>query len=628
MIDRRRSIRLRFSSSYSNSSVFAQEKMKGSEEYLRKGKRKLDVSDCRGGDDRDELREMKRQALAMRALLDVCSVKFLQKHLGPYMQKHLGPYIQRAIGEAIEPALERAVSKLNSSCRCSAKQVDDLSERHLQLRFLSRFSLPLFTERKVEWEKDASIHVGLFDATTGSIVTSGPESSVKLDVVVLEGDFNNGADENWSSIEFEDHVINERKGRRPLLIGDLQVQLKEGVGTLGSLSFTDNSSWVPSKMFRFGVKVAPNCCEGIRIREAKTEAFAVKDHRGESYKKHYPPTLDDEVWRVIKIRKDGPFCKSLNDNEIWTVRDFLSFAFGKKTALVFVLYGLKTSGAPRSKGTWEALVDHARTCVLNEKWHVYHLDESRALLFNDIYGLEGLILNANRYTVDFLLSNKKVFKVSVEDLLRKAYGDWRNIQECDGDAIRDLKLNGTESQRMPDGTSSQQLFSPCLSIPVNPAQPMVEADVPSPSIKLNETPNASNEMHYSLTNDNFSLPNTGTSPPLQNQLTCTSNLTQILRNASRVELAPSSPQLSTSGSLFDGYMNWSDLDQLINDSFSPGISSRQSHSQSDDPMCSARKVDKRWRKLGAILICFYIRRKIIKARQRVAPLKPVSVSCP
>ncbi|KAK9097900.1 hypothetical protein Syun_024945 [Stephania yunnanensis] len=593
--------------------------MKGSEEYLRKGKRKLDLSDCRGGggggDDRDELREMKRKALAMRALLDVCSGKFLQKHLGPYMQKHLGPYIQRAISEAIEPALERAVSKLNSSCsRCSAKQVDDLSERHLQLRFLSRFSLPLFTERKVEWEKDASIHVGLFDATTGSIVTSGPESSVKLDVVVLEGDFNNGDDENWSSIEFEDHVINERKGRRPLLIGDLQVQLKEGVGTLGDISFTDNSSWVPSKMFRFGVKVAPNCCEGIRIREAKTEAFAVKDHRGESYKKSYPPTLDDEVWRLIKIRKDGPFCNSLNGNGIRTVRDFLRcLAIDPKNLR-------ETPGAPKGKGIWEALVDHARTCVLNEKWHVYQLDKSRALLFNDIYGLEGLILNANRYTVDFLLSNKKVFKISVEDLLRKAYGDWRNIQECDGDAIRDLKLNGTESQRMPDGTSSQELFSPCLSIPVNPAQPMVEADVPSPSIKLNETPNASNGMH-------FSLPNTGTSPPLQNQLSCTSNPTQILRNASMVELVPSSPQLSTSGFSeldipmnieddmnFDGSMNW-DLDQLMNWDL--------------DPMCSARKVDKRWGKLGAILIWrFNIRRKIIKARQRVAPLKPVSVSCP
>ncbi|KAK9130172.1 hypothetical protein Sjap_010659 [Stephania japonica] len=619
--------------------------MEGLDHYDKKGKRKLIVSDC--GDeeddvDRDELPEKKRQALglAARALLDAGILELLQKHLGPCVQKHLGPYVQRAISEALEPALECAVSKLNPRCsRCSAKQVDDLSERHLQLRFLSRFSLPLFTERKIEWEKGASIHVGLFDATTGSIVKSGPESSVKLDIVVLEGDFNNGDDEDWSSIEFERHVTNERKGRRPLLIGDLQVQLKEGFGTLGDLSFTDNSSWVPSKTFRFGLKVAPNYCEGIRIREAKTEAFAVKDQRGESYKKHYPPTLDDEVWRVIKIRKDGRFCKSLNDNGIWTVRDFLRCL--ARDPINF----RETPGAPKSKGTWEALVKHARTCILNEKCHVYHLDESKALLFNDIYGLEGLIVNGNLYTVDFVLSNMKVFKVSVEDLLRKAYDDWTKIQEFDGDAIRDLKLNGTESQWMPDDTSSQQLFSQCLSIPVNPAQPMVEVDVPSPSIKLNEIPNTSNGMH-SLTNDNFSLPITGTSPPPQNQLSWNSNPTQILRNGSMVQLAPGSPQISTSGfsesdipmiveddhsiseSLFGGgFMNWSDLDQLFDDHFSPGTSSRQCFSQYDDPLCSARKVDKRWRKLVAILIWrFNIRRKIIKARQRVAPLMPVSVS--
>lgn len=57
--------------------------------------------------------------------------------------------------------------------------------------------------------------------------------------------------------------------------------LKEGVGTLGELSFTDNSSWIRSRKFRLGVKVAPGYCKGIRVREAKTEAFAVKDHRGE-----------------------------------------------------------------------------------------------------------------------------------------------------------------------------------------------------------------------------------------------------------------------------------------------------------------------------------------------------------
>lgn len=125
------------------------------------------------------------------------------------------------------------------------------------------------------------IHIVLIDSGTGHVVTTGPESSAKLDVVVLEGDFNNEDDDNWSQEEFESHVVKEREGKRPLLTGDLQVTLKEGVGTLGELTFTDNSSWIRSRKFRLGVKVASGCCEGIRIREAKTDAFTVKDHRGE-----------------------------------------------------------------------------------------------------------------------------------------------------------------------------------------------------------------------------------------------------------------------------------------------------------------------------------------------------------
>lgn len=41
------------------------------------------------------------------------------------------------------------------------------------------------------------------------------------------------------------------------------------------------------------------------------------------YKKHYPPALNDEVWRLEKIGKDGSFHKKLNKAGIFTVEDFL-----------------------------------------------------------------------------------------------------------------------------------------------------------------------------------------------------------------------------------------------------------------------------------------------------------------
>jgi hypothetical protein len=134
---------------------------------------------------------------------------------------------------------------------------------------------------KVEGEQGVAILVVLLYANTGQVVTSGHEASAKLDIMVLEGDFNNEDDEDWTQEDYKSHEVHEREGKRPLLTGDLQVTLKEGVGTVGELMFTDNSSWIRSMKFRLGVKVASGYCEGMHIREAKTEAFTMKDHRGE-----------------------------------------------------------------------------------------------------------------------------------------------------------------------------------------------------------------------------------------------------------------------------------------------------------------------------------------------------------
>ncbi|GAB2226772.1 hypothetical protein Droror1_Dr00008563, partial [Drosera rotundifolia] len=88
-------------------------------------------------------------------------------------------------------------------------------------------------------------------------------------------------EENWTAEEFDRHIVRERDGRRPLLARKVQVSLKKGLATFNDLKFTDNSSWIRSKKFCLGVKIAPGYCEGIHIREAKTEAFNVRDHRGE-----------------------------------------------------------------------------------------------------------------------------------------------------------------------------------------------------------------------------------------------------------------------------------------------------------------------------------------------------------
>ncbi|XP_052200424.1 calmodulin-binding protein 60 B-like [Diospyros lotus] len=385
---------------------------------MTRGKRSLDSGE-------DEQPERKRPALAS-VIVEALKVDSLQK-----LCSSLEPILRRVVSEEVERALAKlGPARLNG--RSSPKRIEGPDGRNLQLHFRSRLSLPLFTGGKVEGEQGAAIHIVLVDANSGHVVTSGPESSVKLDIVVLEGDFNNEDDEGWTQEEFESHVVKEREGKRPLLTGDLQVTLKEGVGTLGELSFTDNSSWIRSRKFRLGLKVASGFCEGIRVREAKTEAFTVKDHRGELYKKHYPPALNDDVWRLEKIGKDGSFHKRLNKAGIFTVEDFLRLVVRDSQKLRNIL------GSGMSNKMWDALIEHAKTCALSGKLYVYYTDDTRniGVVFNNIYELSGLISGEQYFSADSLSDSQKVY---VDSLVKKAYDNWNHVVEYDGKSLLSFK---------------------------------------------------------------------------------------------------------------------------------------------------------------------------------------------
>ncbi|KAL8460321.1 hypothetical protein ACS0TY_031244 [Phlomoides rotata] len=385
-------------------------------------KRSLDPSSSQDGQP-----DRKRPALA-NVIVEALKVDSLQK-----LCSSLEPILRRVVSEEVERALAKlGPARLNA--RVSPKRIEGPDGRNLQLQFRSKLSLPLYTGGKVEGEQGAAIHIVLVDANTGHLVTSGPESSVKLDVVVLEGDFNTEDDDNWTQETFESHIVREREGKRPLLNGELQVALKEGVGTLGELTFTDNSSWIRSRKFRLGLKVTSVFCEGIRIREAKTDAFTVKDHRGELYKKHYPPALNDEVWRLEKIGKDGPFHKRLNKNGIQTVEDFLRFVVRDPQKLRNIL------GSGMSNKMWDILVEHSKTCVLSEKVYVYYPDEPRntGVVFNHIYVFNGLIVGGRYYSVDALSDGQKVY---VDTLVKKAYDNWTNVIEYDGKSLLGFDQN-------------------------------------------------------------------------------------------------------------------------------------------------------------------------------------------
>lgn len=402
--------------------------------------------------EREDPPEEKRQKVPQLAsvIVEALKVDSLQR-----LCSSLEPILRRVVSEEVE----RALAKLGPSkfaARSSPKRIEGRDGRNLQLHFRTRLSLPLFTGGKVEGEQGAAILVVLLDPDTGVVVTSGPEASAKLDITVLEGDFNNEDDEDWTQEDFESHEVREREGKRPLLTGDLQVTLKEGVGTVGELMFTDNSSWIRSRKFRLGVKVTSGYCEGMRIREAKTEAFTVKDHRGELYKKHYPPALHDDVWRLDKIGKDGAFHKKLNKAGVYTVQDFLRLVVRDPQKLRSIL------GSGMSNKMWESTVEHAKTCVLSGKLYVYYPDETRSVgvIFNNVYELAGLIAQGQYMPAESLSDSEKVF---VDSLVKKAYDNWMSVIEYDGKALVGARSNKKGNSSRPEASMSTMPYSTAYS---------------------------------------------------------------------------------------------------------------------------------------------------------------------
>uniref|UniRef100_A0A5B7AC87 Calmodulin-binding protein 60 A n=1 Tax=Davidia involucrata TaxID=16924 RepID=A0A5B7AC87_DAVIN len=340
------------------------------------------------------------------------------------VQHVLEPLIRRVVKEEVDLALRKYLTSMKRNC---GKEIHLSESRSLQLQFINSLSLPVFTGTRIEGEDSSTLKVALVDAITGHVVCSGSESSARVEIAVLEGDFDGEEGDNWTLEEFKNNIVREREGKKPLLTGDAFFNLKEGIGLVGEISFTDNSSWTRSRKFRLGARVVDNC-DGIRVREAKTESFIVRDHRGELYKKHHPPFLLDEVWRLEKIGKDGAFHKRLCREKIFTVKDFLTLLFLDPTRLRTIL------GTGMSAKMWEVTVDHARTCILDKKLYLYcptGSQQKTGVVFNVVGQVMGLLSECQYVPIDKLSETQKV---DAHNLVIPAFKHWEEVVSFDDEA--------------------------------------------------------------------------------------------------------------------------------------------------------------------------------------------------
>ncbi|XP_057950740.1 calmodulin-binding protein 60 A [Malania oleifera] len=337
------------------------------------------------------------------------------------LEPTLEPLIRRVVKEEVELALRKHLNNMTRNC---GEEIHASESRSLKLQFASSLSLPVFTGTRIEGEECSTMKVALVDAVTGHIVDFGPEASVKVEIVVLEGDFDGDEEDNWTLEEFKNNIVRERDGKKPLLTGDVFLNLKEGIGFVGEISFTDNSSWTRSRKFRLGARVV-DYSNGTRIREAKTESFIVRDHRGELYKKHHPPSLLDEVWRLEKIGKDGAFHKRLSRENINTVKDFLTLLFLDPSRLRNIL------GTGMSAKMWEVTVDHARTCMVDKRLYVYHplnSQQKSSVVFNIVGQVMGLLSESQFVPIDKLSETEKA---DAQNLVLLAFEHWAEVVSYD-----------------------------------------------------------------------------------------------------------------------------------------------------------------------------------------------------
>lgn len=125
------------------------------------------------------------------------------------------------------------------------------------------------------------LQIAIMDSNLKEVITSNPLSSVKVEIVVVNGDFDGDGQKNWTDEEFKDNVVSQRDNRRPLLLGELVIKLNNGIGYLSRAKFTDNSSWTRSQKFRLAVRIFQKENIEERVQEGISEPFRVKDRRVE-----------------------------------------------------------------------------------------------------------------------------------------------------------------------------------------------------------------------------------------------------------------------------------------------------------------------------------------------------------
>uniref|UniRef100_A0ACD5XIY8 Uncharacterized protein n=1 Tax=Avena sativa TaxID=4498 RepID=A0ACD5XIY8_AVESA len=169
-----------------------------------------------------------------------------------------------------------------------------------QLQFVNRVCNHYYTRKQIKSEDGTFLRVALYDENN-MVVTSGPLSSVFVEVVLLHGDFNAEGQDYRTPEEFSVYSLPIGDNLFPKIItpvfgGDHVLTLTDGEADLGNINFLVPSSLARTGKFKMGIKIKYIMEESVQ--EGITSPFVVSDRLGEETMEQYLKKLKEQLMPI------------------------------------------------------------------------------------------------------------------------------------------------------------------------------------------------------------------------------------------------------------------------------------------------------------------------------------------
>ncbi|XP_059290903.1 calmodulin-binding protein 60 A-like [Lycium ferocissimum] len=301
--------------------------------------------------------------------------------------------------------------------RNSQKKIHPSERKCLLLNFSHKIAPVVFTGECIFPQ---GTKLELVDAVTGQQVRHGPLASTQVEIFLLNGD------ENRTIQELNSYIMMQKRGGKSGRRKNSYLRLQGGVVSVGEVRFKHTPKHMKKlKVVRLGARVVEQP-EEIKVIEAGTGTFTVKDKRLRS-KKRYPPSPTDDVWRLEQISRDGAFHSRLTENGIKTVKDFLIELLNNPERLRHIL------GKSMSRDSWNTATRHAMTCNLDGRTYLYYhmvTEQKAVVVFNVVGQVIWLDSGCGLHHFNTLSESQKAH---ARELVETAFANWENVLKFDSE---------------------------------------------------------------------------------------------------------------------------------------------------------------------------------------------------